>query len=612
MARLLRVAIFMACVFSAGSAFATAAPGGTCPASAPVTGKNCYFIAANGSDTNNGTSETTPWLHAPGMQKCASNCAAVLSYTSGGIRGSAAGLGFIFRGGDTWHFGNSGLSPYTGGTWNWIWQGSSSTCTFEGAQTGCAYLGVDTTWYNSSNCSAWCRPILNGDNPTSTSTVASCAYQIANASTPGPSLINTMVALSANENNYIYFDNFELTGLCGATSLGGNQGSDNDYIGIKNDGGSSASQIDLITNVYIHGWTTTSLVNTDETVCNAISGDASTALSFANLVVDGTDSNPAGCPWAGYPSFFHFKDSIIRHTTQGISQNCHDIHDVIFEYLVPPAMGGHQNILECNADASVSTANVVYNNIVRHSNMNVDLWFCPNTTPEYHFNNIMYDTSGEGYSFAGTVQYSGCTWTGGIFFFNNTLSAGGADTGGKAGTWTAPCGIQGSTSSGQIANLNVYNNHLVDTAWSTSTPECTGGPSSATNVSMTYSQGVTQGYLSSSGGTYKTETCANDTTPCSPTAGGNSTVGSGTNEQAYCTTLVGYSGEIAIGTTAANACKYATTDGCAYNTMNHTMVCPSAAWPAVIRPASAVWNSGAYEFPGVSPATNLNGSVSAN
>ena len=117
MARLLRVAIFMACVFSAGSAFATVVPGGTCPASAPVTGKNCYFIAASGSDTNNGTSETTPWLHAPGMQKCASNCAAVLSYTSGGIRGSAAGLGFIFRGGDTWHFGNSGLSPYTGGTY---------------------------------------------------------------------------------------------------------------------------------------------------------------------------------------------------------------------------------------------------------------------------------------------------------------------------------------------------------------------------------------------------------------------------------------------------------------------------------------------------------------
>ena len=34
-----------------------------------------YYIAANGSDSNNGTSKTTPWLHAPGMPNCTSNCA---------------------------------------------------------------------------------------------------------------------------------------------------------------------------------------------------------------------------------------------------------------------------------------------------------------------------------------------------------------------------------------------------------------------------------------------------------------------------------------------------------------------------------------------------------
>ena len=86
---------------------------------------NCFYIAANGSGSNNGTSETTPWLHAPGMTSCA---AARPSIRPGG------GTGCIFRGGDTWHFGNSGASPYTNG-WNWTWNGTS--------QSAPIYVGVD-------------------------------------------------------------------------------------------------------------------------------------------------------------------------------------------------------------------------------------------------------------------------------------------------------------------------------------------------------------------------------------------------------------------------------------------------------------------------------------
>src|ERR1700683_21618 len=36
---------------------------------------SCYYIAANGSDSNNGTSETSPWQHAPGMPACSATCA---------------------------------------------------------------------------------------------------------------------------------------------------------------------------------------------------------------------------------------------------------------------------------------------------------------------------------------------------------------------------------------------------------------------------------------------------------------------------------------------------------------------------------------------------------
>ena len=51
MARLLRAAILVGCVLSAGSA-----PAGT------------YYIAANGSDSNSGTSKTSSWVHAPVWQ----------------------------------------------------------------------------------------------------------------------------------------------------------------------------------------------------------------------------------------------------------------------------------------------------------------------------------------------------------------------------------------------------------------------------------------------------------------------------------------------------------------------------------------------------------------
>ena len=56
------------------------ASGGSCPSSASYLNSSgslvtlsslgvtsCYYIAANGSDSNNGTTEATPWLHAPGM-----------------------------------------------------------------------------------------------------------------------------------------------------------------------------------------------------------------------------------------------------------------------------------------------------------------------------------------------------------------------------------------------------------------------------------------------------------------------------------------------------------------------------------------------------------------
>jgi hypothetical protein len=569
------------------------AGGGACPANLPVTGNNCYFIAATGSDTNNGTSESTPWLHAPGMPNCTGNCASALS-CSGYSCSAAQGKGFIFRGGDTWHFGNSSASPYTGGTWAWNWPGDTSgaTCVYEGNTTGCAYIGVDKSWYSGSS---WARPIMSGDNPTSTSAVSSCAYQIGSS--------DNLITFANIP--WTYLDNLEFTGMC-VQPPGGSANSTSVYVGGFNTG-TAGYGISFYYNLYIHGWTvTSSLVSAGDYGCTALGGGNQGLQAIVGLVVDGSDSDPAHCSWGIYPSWYHMKDSMIRYTTDGVGQWCHDIHDNIFEFIVPIVPSGHTNILECNADNSgnapspgipQNTPNVVYNNIVRHSNSNVMLWFCPDVVPEYWFNNLMYDSVGEGWSYAGPPTY-GCPNTGGQYMFNNTF------VDGNLGGWNQPCYMDGYVGHGG-QYLTVYNEHLINTSFDTGTTSCTGA-SSSTNVAMSDAAANSQGYTTGSPGTYVSNTCANEgTTPCAPTASTNSTVATGANYQSYCTVLASYSSEYAIGTEAATACQYGTTDACSYNATTHTMNCP--AQTAVARPSTGAWDAGSYQYASTrpQPPTNL-------
>lgn len=569
---------------------------GNCPAGIPITGNHCFFISAAGSDANTGTDISHPWAHAPGMPNCSANCAAL---------GSGSGtLGFIFRGGDTWHFGTA-TAPSTGGTWdifNWFiytyTHDISSVCKFEGTQTGCVYFGVDPTWFTGAS---WTRPIMTGDNPTSTSLVGSCSRQI--SGTPSPLNNNNMVSMASGS----ILDNLEFTGLCSQDSnvTSGTQDTYIAYVGTSTGNGADA----FLTNVYIHGWTATTTAGHggNNQPCTLIGGGANGKQTFDHIVVDGQDSNPGSCAWGTFPGFNHFRDSIVRYTNQGVGQSCHDIHDNIFEHMYNhnAVAGSHTNVLECNDDANPPTANVFYNNILRHDDPGlvgsgqVHFWFCPESAPEYWFNNLIYDVTpegGNGWAYAGPPVYA-CTNTGGQFMFNNTFV-----------DFLIPC--KPSTDSNGGRYLTVLNNHLINTGYydSTSAPNaCTGGPASATNVVQTNAQATSQGYTTGTSGTVGNgNNCANDsTTPCSPTASGNITVGAGANHQDYCTALAAFTSETAIGVDAANACKYGTTDGCTYNLTTHAMSCPAQV--AVLRPVSGAWNSGAYEFSGsvLNPPTGL-------
>ncbi|HVN81756.1 MAG TPA: hypothetical protein VMW38_22415 [Terriglobia bacterium] len=569
-----------------------------CPSSAPVTGNHCYFIAANGSDSNSGTSESSPWQHAPGMPNCAANCKA---------HTPAAGEGFIFRGGDTWHFGNSSLSPYTGGTWDMYsstW-GNGATCIGFGLPTsGCIYYGVDQNWFSGN---AWARPVLTGDNPASTSLVGSCAHQVPNT---GAYVTNTLVSLAPNT----IFDSFELTGLCSQNGSP-TSGSTDTYVANLTSG-TSGTGMGIESNLYIHGWTATATAGTvgNNWAGTVLGGGFNGLQSFDRIVIDGSDSNPGSFAWATFPSFYHMRDSIVRYTGQGVGQWCHDIHDNIFEHMYNhnPGAGSHSNILECNTDNTgdapnepQNTPNVFYNNIVRHDDASyvgsgqVHLWFCPESIPEYWFNNLMYDVAlGNNWDYAGPPIY-GCSNTGGQFMFNNTL----VDV-------TQPCYVSNVNHGGQY--LTVLDEHLINTPYDSGSTSCTG-KTDPTNVTMSDAQAITLGYLSGSPGTSNSSTCANEaTTPCAPTLVTSATVAAGANHMAYCTALASYTSEPAIGTEAANACRYGTTDACSYSLSAHTMNCPGQS--PVARPTTTAWDAGAYQYSSsqvkaVQPPTGLAATV---
>jgi len=585
------IMMFMGLYLFSGKAFAA---GGTCPSGANYTNPsnptgpmvtlaslgitNCYYVSAAGSDSNSGTSESAPWLHSPGMANCVGSCAAVKR---------APAQGFIFRGGDTWHFGNSGASPYAGvvtgcannGT------GAAGLCLDDVNVTSSnpVYYGVDSNWYAGGT---WSRPALSADNSlcnastvgtlpdgaTCTGTtdsygqpsyhVSSCPYQIGGS--------NNLVDVGFSE--YVILDNFEMSGLC-MSHVGEPSGSDT-YVRY---GGANGPLTFM--NLYIHGdshlpWAgrVSSGACTASTVCagvyafqGSVSGTTTTGDTVVNNIVDFSDSDPGGTV-LNMAGFWNVAYNVFRYLVSSLPNPAHLYHDNLFEYFFED---GHSNMME-NIGEGTMGANAFYNNVFRHietyvtSGGGVAFWLSPPTssTTDYFFNNVVYDVGAlEYFNTGGTA---GNNAQGKYAVFNNTFQT-------NASQPILRCELYSNGSVIDTNNLYIDNQSYILGPCSTLT--------STTSLLLSNSTATRDGYTASESFAY------------APTLSTAPTVGAGTNEGsvngAFCSEL-----SSAGLSDAASACLSDTRYACSYNASNHTVSCPSRT--VVARSVSAAWDIGAY------------------
>jgi hypothetical protein len=580
------------------------AAGGTCPSGANYTNPanptgslvtlsslgvtSCYFVSAAGSDSSyDGTQETVsgshgPFLHSPGMENCSSNC------KSAGT--PSAGIGVIFRGGDTYHFGNSSATPYagvvTGCADNGNVAGGLCLDDVTGTSSNPIYYGFDPSWYTGGS---WARPVLTADNsPCNASTVgtlpdgatctgatntaclasgqsyysqqcyyvSSCPYQIGGS--------NNLVDVGFSK--YVILDGFELTGLC-LNQLGEPTGN-NVYVRYGN-----ANAPLYFQNLYIHGLShlqfgglvsTSSCTGSNVCCCiTTFDGSVTTGSVGETIVfnaIDFSDSDPGAGSFCG-GGFYNAAYNAFRYGTDCLAGTLHLFHDNLYEYFYE---NGHSNVLET---ADVSGTNAVYNNVFRHielgvtSGGGVGIWLGPpSSTTDYVFNNLMYDVGAFEYINMGGTPLA--TAEGNYTFFNNTFQTNASQAIFNCGNYTT-----GTTTD--------TNDHFID---DTSQYSLCSHMTSTTALLLSNATASSDGYTSSQTYAY------------SPIGSGSPTVGQGTTEYSgYCSAL-----SAAGLSAAATACENATPYACTYNTTSHMMTCPAVTVTA--RPSSGAWDVGAYQF----------------
>ncbi len=521
LARLVRTTISMVLLLYAGSVFAA---GGTCPSGANYlssTGQlvtlaslgitNCFYIAADGLDSNSGADEAHPWAHLPGMPTCTADCASALG-AGGQGNTSNAGSGFIFKGGDTWNGSNFGIT--------WKWGGTSANP---------IYIGVDKAWLTGSS---WSRPIWTCGG-------ATCSVGIGS------------YFKSFTRNAYTTIDNIEVTGLLAAT------GNEPNFFQL-------CGTYMTAENIYSHGWSTSETTHTPISQIFGVGcGEPNQGVTLRYNVVDGSDSSQ-NMMWFTLGRTPIAYGNIIRYVLTGIDGCGDDWHDNLVEYLVPGVTPSHQDGIYHVAQC-YNSSSLVYNNVVRHitfagSGGAVKLWLggqapCPfSSCTSYAFNNVVYDNlPGNMIDTGGHNAVNYGTW----YIFNNTFDC---------GTDSVPgdCSIGDAGNVGGTMVLNIINNH-----WISTDKKSIKGRKSQVGKCDHFKCTETNGLYQSVGAAKKRGYTSKATHAFEPTSSNGSTVGKGTNQNSLCTAVN------AIDSDAGAACERGTTYACTYDSTNHTVSCPT-------------------------------------
>src|SRR5487761_3553 len=537
----------LACIVLMSCAASSWAAGGTCPSGVPTAITSCFFVSAAGSDSNAGTSEAASLLHAPGMPNCTGTCARTTP---------AAGEGFIFRGGDAWHRSASTSDSSdvpVGGLWAWTWSGTSANCNYPTVTTSCIYIGVDTSWYNSSVCGAsFCRPQFELDNPiwaNSTHQDASHHGFITACTYDDYNLVGATFS-----GNYLIIDNWNVWGKCWAQLH--LFGSDSEL--------SITGTHDWFTHGYIHGWT--------EAYNSVSPGAGDNAMDQSSMlgdyrgtftangngvdydVFDGSDTICTGANACTGGPVSYDGIQFVMHSICRYMANCFNpgaptsVHDNLFEYMYESYdTYDHGGVLEATG-AIANTTQMVYDNIFRHTDIGIT--YNPNLYGSlYFFNNVFFDIGNARNCVA--LANDGTGLNNPVFITNNTFDP----TNSYDNT---VCGVrlsQGGAPAAYQGTVTLQNNHFI--AYSPATLSSFIGTASGVTVTdvgnevfQTEAVANGQGYApsnnyaptSTSGATYHAganlssdcSTYSADSALCSGTTGGvTNTAGSGVTPTLY-------------------------------------------------------------------------------
>lgn len=437
-----------------------------------ATAATTYYIAANGSDSNSGTSESTPWAHLPGMA------------TWTGNHTPAAGDTFILRGNDVWT--NSSF-PIT-----WSWSGISSSG---------ITVGVDKTWFSGTS---WNRPVFTaGGAPIDAPDCPS-----------GSSGPHYFLVLSRAQ--YVTFQSIEWTGLF--------WNNDQQNACYQSAGFFYANQSDYITidQMYIHKWTHgTTAGTTDSSDLIAYTTYGTPPYCFncvvSNSVINNSDGDGASSSTisGGGVRNWNLENNVIAYVVQGflspiysrpsqLQVTGNNISHIGESFTTPgQSAPPHPNCIETTGVVGGSSGTavlIVANNYIHDIQTCEGLQVGNPNEDDIVFNNI-WDMGASATGGANGPQVPQGSSSHNFEFWNNTVR------------WASGCmtaGIHGTTFNSFI----VENNHCINDA-TTVVNGSIPGSTLSNNVGMTNANATSQGYTSS------------ETYVFAPTAANNGTVGAG-------------------------------------------------------------------------------------